>query len=437
MVWTKRIDFTMWPVGQGLFTQADIWVSTEFLRVIYDCGTFCPSRTATQASFEAVQKRRVDLLVISHFHWDHISRIPELLNRAGHIEKVWIPYLAPKQRLLFAISTALGGLLTGYPTEELTEVVSLAAGARQWFESRGTIVREVGRPPGEEGSEEYPGPPSVNEPENIDDNAADSDPPEGLRICQLRRLHDGFCKGADFLAYGALVEANSGTSWNAEIELLTWIMPISEDEEDRMMRELNECFDDIGGSLTFTNLLTSDGKRVNTVALLEFVRALGDKLNRKQLRSIYSRLSGDLNVSSLFLMSRPIQSGATYRAHFQRQPWGYFGSEQLPAGPGILWTGDAPKLVLQRFLDVANDGLTNAIETAYIHQFPHHGSSSSILPQWLNRIGDHWNTPYPMSVISAGKSNQFKHPSPEALWRCPSIAVSEGSPPFEASLEWR
>lgn len=107
----------------------------------------------------------------------------------------------------------------------------------------------------------------------------------------------------------------------------------------------------------------------------------------------------------------------------------------MDPGPAVLWTGDAPAMVLENFINEACPKLKEITRAVIIYQFPHHGSAGSVSPQWLDEIGKSF--PLLMSVISAGRSNAFGHPSPEALWRLPAKMISEGSYPFEASFEWR
>jgi hypothetical protein len=234
------------------------------------------------------------------------------------------------------------------------------------------------------------------------------------------------------------LEAISASQYSeAPVELLTWVRPITESKTRTMMKEMEKWLASIGLSTKLLDILSGDASRISTGDLLVFIKAIADKANRAQARAIYLKLNSDLNAGSLFLMAHPTQPAALYRANFRAEPWRHFHTEVLQPGPAVLWTGDAPAQVLHQFLRDAKPRLTDVIQVAYMHQFPHHGSASSVSPRWLHAIGERWSKLYPMSVISAGRSNSFGHPSPEALWRCPSIAVSEGSPSFEASLEWR
>jgi glyoxylase-like metal-dependent hydrolase (beta-lactamase superfamily II) len=228
MVWTKRISFTLWPVGQGLFTLVDTWVGSRSHRIVYDCGTSCSSQQLAAEAFTAMRNRSVDLLVVSHFHRDHISRIPQLFKSVPEVKEVWIPYLSPKQRLLFAFSSAVGGMLSG--SDEV------ASGGAGWFESRGCSVQEVGVHPPRASDIPVPIPP--DEP-RVDDSdrerpldAGDDNPvpPRDLRLSPLQSFPDAFNRQSNFKACRSELEAvgSNGVSVDeAPVELLTWILPIT------------------------------------------------------------------------------------------------------------------------------------------------------------------------------------------------------------------
>lgn len=110
-----RIDgrFRFHPVGQGLFYSGVLTNDDddeEPFSFVYDCGTenkqddFLSPRIKTYAnrlpqSKTERDKKRLDLLVVSHFHADHVNGIPKLLNlcRAG---AVVLPYMSESYRAL-------------------------------------------------------------------------------------------------------------------------------------------------------------------------------------------------------------------------------------------------------------------------------------------------------------------------------------------------
>ncbi len=97
--------FTFHNVGQGLFYSGEIEFNNDkqFL-LVYDCGSKSKNtiKKAINDFSKETKKREIDMLVISHFHDDHISGLDYLLDEFN-IKTVIIPYFHPLLRLLIAI----------------------------------------------------------------------------------------------------------------------------------------------------------------------------------------------------------------------------------------------------------------------------------------------------------------------------------------------
>ena len=102
-------SFTFHPVGQGLFYSGIIKFDVnnprykkEF-KFIYDCG----SESQKKIEYEIKRfgnrysDKNIDMLVISHFHKDHINGLGYLLSNF-HIKKVFLPYITDIERLIIA-----------------------------------------------------------------------------------------------------------------------------------------------------------------------------------------------------------------------------------------------------------------------------------------------------------------------------------------------
>ena len=103
--------FTFHAVGQGLFYSGRIKRDSnpnpnplEF-NFAYDCGTIDASRILKNAIDQYVQTLPtdgLDILILSHFHIDHISGLDRLLNYHNvNIKKCFIPYFTPEERFSF------------------------------------------------------------------------------------------------------------------------------------------------------------------------------------------------------------------------------------------------------------------------------------------------------------------------------------------------
>ena len=99
-------------VGQGLFYSAQIRCENEpNFNFVYDCGgveTTPKSRSLTldtciKRHTHFLKKESIDLLVISHFHSDHINGIAELLEK-NKAKDIVIPFYTFEERLWILIS---------------------------------------------------------------------------------------------------------------------------------------------------------------------------------------------------------------------------------------------------------------------------------------------------------------------------------------------
>ncbi len=107
----------MYPVGQGLFTSLSYTPTVGGSRrcgrfkMIYDCGSGRSGRIpkSLKRSIDELLKHdlgafnSVDVLVLSHFHWDHVSGLPILLSQV-EVEEVLMPYFTPCERLSFLLT---------------------------------------------------------------------------------------------------------------------------------------------------------------------------------------------------------------------------------------------------------------------------------------------------------------------------------------------
>ncbi len=103
-----------WSVGHGFFHSASVGVGGALYRYIYDCGghnEFTVNREIDRYAINENMEdngKAVDMLVISHFHADHIKGIPYLLKQF-RIKNLVIPYLSEDAKaLVLAYFAAIG-----------------------------------------------------------------------------------------------------------------------------------------------------------------------------------------------------------------------------------------------------------------------------------------------------------------------------------------
>lgn len=94
-------DFRFYGVGQGLYFVGRV----DDLIFVYDCGSRTESRINEAIDMCCQQQKvsKIDLLFLSHLHWDHVSGLERLLGRSK-VQRVFLPYLNPWERLVIACS---------------------------------------------------------------------------------------------------------------------------------------------------------------------------------------------------------------------------------------------------------------------------------------------------------------------------------------------
>ncbi len=103
-----------WPVGHGFFHTASVSVNGTTYRYVYDCGAAKKVTIEQQvdrySKNEELENRpnELDMVVISHFHADHIKGLPHLFSKFK-VKKLVIPYLAKNFKLVALAHLASSG----------------------------------------------------------------------------------------------------------------------------------------------------------------------------------------------------------------------------------------------------------------------------------------------------------------------------------------
>jgi hypothetical protein len=109
-----EFSYHFYPVGQGLFATGTIRRKENDklgFRWVYDCGTSSDQDLVGEGIAELTQvsgdRKRIDLLTLSHFDHDHISGVASLL-REFKIGTLMLPYMSLDQRLVLAFEEGRG-----------------------------------------------------------------------------------------------------------------------------------------------------------------------------------------------------------------------------------------------------------------------------------------------------------------------------------------
>lgn len=101
------IQSTFHNVGQGLFYTGCLKLHSSKFNFVYDCGTSSkkkPMNRIIDSYKSGLENNKLDMLVISHFHEDHISGLERIL-KGVNVGLVVIPYFTPFERLFIALGT--------------------------------------------------------------------------------------------------------------------------------------------------------------------------------------------------------------------------------------------------------------------------------------------------------------------------------------------
>lgn len=105
------------PIGQGGFYTATLDLDKNSYTLAYDCGSLTDlARLEAEIEQFAAElaNRPLDLLVLSHLDADHVNGVNKLLTLTGGVRDVFLPYLSPLERLLYAVRFPNQPASTGY-----------------------------------------------------------------------------------------------------------------------------------------------------------------------------------------------------------------------------------------------------------------------------------------------------------------------------------
>lgn len=127
-----KIERTFWPVGQGAFYSELFYEEGKPNGlVVYDCGTLS-SQKYIKTSIKVLRQKfdnssicknggiDIDILFVSHFHYDHISGITQLL-KVFNIKKIVLPVIPQEAYADVYLNNYINERHEGKPTIELLE----------------------------------------------------------------------------------------------------------------------------------------------------------------------------------------------------------------------------------------------------------------------------------------------------------------------------
>jgi hypothetical protein len=376
--------------GQGLFFTTILYGNKgEQFNFVYDCGTskFSSQKVKDNLSrivegFKSITKEKsnpdgkLDLLAISHFHEDHISHIPKLIENMD-IGVVMIPFVTKEIRLLLASQYFFKNQDT---PDDNNEILSLYQNPINFFHEKGakSVIVCYG-----EGQEDYKF--IEGSPENIIIELGE----EGYKYNYPKEIH--WKNGNNSIEVQIKGEDNRWIfkPYNLPIEYYK----VNTSDYKTMVDKLNKILE--GNGDDWRNILSCETKL-------------------KKLKEIYKEyFKKDLNDTSLFVRSYPEEGkfisnyyrccSKYYRCCCQREYYHRGRGATLLTGDGYLKGANGKEKHTIEYLQQA--GMLQKQEPIIL-QLPHHGSKHNIDQDALDTV-----YPGSMLVASYGLTNWYKHPS--------------------------
>jgi len=424
-----RVKSTFHNVGQGLFYTAQISKdSSGFFRLVYDCGgnkdyiSASIRRYLGSYNSRKNNKKKLDMLIISHLHVDHVSGINELLKQISYVDYVVLPYLTPFERLLLLLQIDLRrirGKGNSWYVSFLKDPVDYFI--RNFGEKIEKIIL-VGGGGGEGKESEEP------------DDLPPEEPPSGELLSNDDDLikpyiDDKYWKSLDDFAE----DVKSSENWGRFASKLTfkehkgrvpiyikkyplWILSFFNYKVSlESLSKFEECIKDflkrnqIGSVKDIFNIFLERSKKTRGELIEDLKKNCYHECFKKDLK-LKNENKSDINNTSLMLYHGPIVKGICkywklcYPFFWKYYPWPVY---YKIFGMGQLLTGDISlKMSYQQIISHYRKYLSDVV----LFQVPHHGSiknwDSAILEELENC--DLW-------VISAGCKNRYGHPSCEVI----------------------
>ena len=350
--------FTFHNVGQGLFYSGKIG---DF-RFVYYCGSTRRGHLGSIVSrFKKtdLSSQKMDLLILSHLHDDHIAGLSILLEKPKiSIDTVVLPYLSPIERLMVSLTKIS---LPKWFYEFWADPVH--------FLIENGVERVLllgGSEPTPPKDDLFPEGGLENEAERLDL----SQMPEDAHL--RKEVMEKDSQWTAFLEQGRLLIKSHDGNIFARVPHGTWVFRFFNGKvKDSNLNQFEGCVNPIIRSANLTDII----KKVS---------------RRRQLKKCYRSLHKDFNNTSILVYHTPILRKPRNFSH----PFNYNGH---------LLTGDID--LNQKWAEISRH-FGFVLSKLSLCLVPHHGAK----PNWNKAI----LTRVPAKcqwIISSGIANKYGHPS--------------------------
>lgn len=366
-------EFTFHSVGQGLMHSGIITKgSTRTFKkfsFIYDCGGKFVRNSTGMAEVNGLarrlekrgRKRYLDLLILSHFHNDHINGLEYLLRKVT-VGTAVIPYVRREELLLAAIRAEgeLSDFLIRFydnPVERLLE-----AG----------VQRVIMLTSEEDGAET--GPANEEETERLADDGLKTEDPIRTVYTKMKETP-------------AVRNSLTLTSLETDWKFILQNLPVDWNTIDR-----------------FRTFLDDTMSKYDHADLSSLV---ANKKFRDEARLLYEDMfDGDNSINQTSIVAYHAPGDKIFQPIYFITPVVHARISSPCSLAGTLLTGDI-SLNKETKLDRIDDELGKSYSIGVL-QVPHHGSRKNISSWWNQHEYIH-------SVISYGIGNKYSHPDYETI----------------------
>lgn len=373
----KELDFTFYNVGQGLFYTGKIG-SFNF---VYDCGS--TNRKHLNKAIESHKEEianHFNLIILSHFHHDHISGIQELLSNRS-VGQIILPYFTPIERLIIALHTPEA---PEWYYQFLSDPVS-------YLIDTGKVNRIIiigGKD--EDKKKNQITPPKKSDYDDLDLNKM----PEDEELWDVINKEDS--QWNSLRKHTLFVKNHRGIATVYGF----WVFKFFNYKlEETKKSDFEDCLKD--------KKITIHSKNLRDVIV--------NKDIRDKLKSCYGPLDKDLNNTSLVVYHGLIKKRGGYRVNYLS-----YGRKLNPhlwndtksfnhrnKKIGQFLTGDID--LNPKWTDLKNHFIEFLRDTTII-QIPHHGARKNWNSQLLGEVRNE-----SLWCVSAGISNKYEHPNIEVV----------------------
>lgn len=398
-------------VGQGFFHTAELAAANgRKLRYVYDCGAMRKYEKQRNLRIDKYLRQIksdciIDVLFISHIHFDHISGIERLLDKTkgAQVDTIVLPLISAADRL-FAYARAVTEDPTTIYDPFFRDLVANPTNALERFGPRQILFVQRGLPSGSAPGSGRGGDDDPDRPRDI---------PGVQGIERDGRLH------WKLIGRGAQYEQSSIDT--GETQAVTRVYFI-DDTLALVIASEENCFEWILSPFVDPNIQSKEDRFLSELARIRGLPvpdlkswlAVADNIaeilqnGAPDLTAAYHAVAKDFNLTSLCLYSGPKAIEGVTEREYHAHLGSYSPVKTVREEIGWLATGDAA-LKFKKRAAAFEKHYGNHLKNTGTLTLPHHGSDHNHNSELVKKICAFAN------VAAADAYSGWKHPGTEVI----------------------